>query len=53
MKILIAYASKSGTARTAAELLAERLNGQEVTVWDLEKNDTVLGVIPQRLLIFA
>lgn len=43
MRILIAYASKSGTARAAAELLAAHLQGQEVTVTDLEKNHTVSG----------
>ena len=43
MKILIAYASKSGTARAAAELLATHLKNHEVTVTDLEKNDPVLG----------
>ena len=43
MKILIAYASKSGTAKAAAELLATHLKNHEVTVTDLEKNDPVLG----------
>lgn len=36
MKILIAYASKSGTTRTAAELLASLLPNHEVTLADLE-----------------
>lgn len=36
MKILIAYASKSGAARTCVERLTEQLNGMDVTVADLE-----------------
>lgn len=43
MRILIAYASKSGTAKAASELLAAHLQNHEVTVADLEKNDPVLG----------
>lgn len=37
MKILIAYASKNGTARTCVERLTEQLRGMNVTVADLEK----------------
>ena len=43
MKILIAYAGKSGTSKAAAEMLAQLLTSHEVTVADLTKNDTVLG----------
>lgn len=43
MKILIAYAGKSGTSRAAAELLAGQLKSHEVSVADLTQNDTVLG----------
>ena len=39
MKILIAYASKSGTARTCVERLTEQLRGMDVTVADLEKEN--------------
>ena len=35
MRILIGYASKTGTARECAEMLAEELRGQELTVADL------------------
>ena len=35
MRILIAYASKSGTTRTAAELLGSLLQGHEITLADL------------------
>ena len=43
MKILIAYASKSGTAKEAAELLAADLQNHTVTVADIEKTDPVPG----------
>ncbi|MBE6690970.1 MAG: hypothetical protein E7590_06765 [Ruminococcaceae bacterium] len=43
MKILIAYASKSGTAKEAAELLAADLQNHTVTVADIEKKDPVPG----------
>lgn len=43
MRILIAYAGKSGTSKAAAELLATYLKRHEATVVDLEKNDPVLG----------
>jgi len=43
MKILIAYATKSGTAKEAAELLAADLQNHTVTVADLGKNDPVAG----------
>ena len=36
MKILIAYASKTGTVAECAELLKQELNGQDVTVVDLK-----------------
>ena len=36
MKILIAYASKTGTAKKCAEYLAEQLKNQQVTCVDLE-----------------
>lgn len=38
MRILIAYASKSGTTAKCAELLASELAGQTVTVVNLEEN---------------
>lgn len=37
MKILIAYASKNGTARTCVDRLTEQLRGMDITVADLEK----------------
>lgn len=37
MKILIAYASKNGSARTCVERLTEQLRGMDVTVADLER----------------
>ena len=43
MKILIAYAGKSGTAQKGAELLASMLQNHAVTVADLDKTDPVLG----------
>ena len=38
MKILIAYASKNGTAASCAELLKSKLSNLDVTVVDLAKN---------------
>ena len=43
MKILIAYAGKSGTAQKGAELLASMLQNHAVTVADLDKTAPVLG----------
>ena len=43
MRILIAYASKTGTAKQAAELLAERLQNHTVTLADLSETDPVPG----------
>ena len=43
MNILIAYASKSGTARQAAEMLADLLTSHTVTLADLEKTSPVPG----------
>ena len=37
MRILIAYAGKSGTSKKGAELLASMLPNHDVTVADLEK----------------
>ena len=37
MKILIAYASKTGTAADCAKRLGEELRGQEITVADLDR----------------
>ncbi len=36
MRILIGYASKTGTAKACAEMLCEELKGQDVTVADLD-----------------
>lgn len=41
MNILIAYASKSGTTKEAAEMLAELLTNHAVTLADLEKTTPV------------
>ena len=38
MKILIGYASKTGTAKACAERLGEALKGQSVTLADLERD---------------
>ena len=43
MKVLIAYASKSGTCKQAAELLAERLPNHTVTLADLAETTPVVG----------
>ena len=43
MKILIAYATKSGTAREAAEILARELPKHEVTLADLSETAPVPG----------
>ena len=43
MKILIAYASKSGTTREAAEMLAELLPNHTVTLADLSETTPVPG----------
>ena len=43
MNVLIAYASKSGTARQAAEMLARELTSHTVTLADLEKTAPVPG----------
>jgi len=42
MRILIGYASKTGTAKICAEMLCEELRGQEVTVADLEREQPSL-----------
>ncbi len=41
-RILIAYASKTGTARTCAELLQKELTGLDVTLSDLERESPEL-----------
>lgn len=43
MNILIAYATKSGTCRQAAELLAEQLPNHNVTLVDLAESTPVVG----------
>lgn len=43
MRILIAYAGKSGTSQKGAELLASMLPNHDVTVADLEKTNPVAG----------
>ena len=43
MRILIAYATKSGTAKEGAELLASLLQNHEVVLADLEKTEPVAG----------
>jgi len=43
MRILIAYAGKSGTSKKGAELLASMLPNHDVTVADLEKTSPVVG----------
>ena len=43
MNILIAYASKSGTTKEAAEMLAKLLTNHTVTLADLEKTAPVPG----------
>lgn len=43
MRILIAYASKSGTSKTGAELLAELLPNHTVTLADLDETNPVPG----------
>ena len=43
MRILIAYASKTGTAKEGAELLATLLNNHNVTLADLDKTVPVAG----------
>ena len=43
MRVLIAYASKSGTCKQAAELLAERLPNHTVTLADLAETTPVVG----------
>ncbi len=43
MKILIAYASKTGTTRQAAEMLAQGLQNHTVTLADLSETDPVPG----------
>lgn len=43
MKILIAYATKSGTCKQAAELLAAGLSNHTVTLADLSETTPVVG----------
>lgn len=41
-KVLIAYASKTGTARECVEILQSELKGMQITVADLEKETPVI-----------
>ena len=43
MKLLIAYAGKSGTSKKAAELLASMLENHEITLADLDVTAPVAG----------